>query len=640
MPLTGFSAGELVVTPAGNVTSTGFARGPFSVTETTYTVSNTSASSFNWSVGKNRPWISLTPASGTLGAGESVDVQVLANSLILELPVGADVASLSFINLENFEQESRTFTMDIGLPGAGSADPLIVDVENQYQITLTGEPGTEYVIEEADLVTGPWNPTFTNLFSGTSATFDFLVGSEPSRFFRSFSTGAGATAATLTVTQIQGQDATLVEVIGDPFGVYIIEATINMVDWAPIYTNKVPVSGSFTFTNALATETTEYRAIAAGELTLPMFNHVLIAGESLAIGFDGDPALSTTPVGNNHRFSSRSGSIVLIPLRETILESIASASAAYVASSAPLHNMLMSNIGQNGALYEDQAKGTPLYDLGLDQFQDAPQAVACALFEYRPRAIFVLGGEGDQLKADYGQDLRQWQADYQGDIQFATGSTETIPMFHSQISAWTSLSGGAFETVLSPYEVLAESEANPTRTILVGPRYFLPYVGAEGSFPGLHPTNEGYRWLAEYYGKAYKQVIVDGGTWSPLKPATVTRSGAVITATFDVPTPPLVLDTTLVTDPGDFGFEFYDDSGTPPTITGVTLTGPDTVEITLSAEPVGADERLRYAYTGIPLNSGGPVEGPRGNLRDSDASASLFGNTLYNWCVHFDKPVN
>jgi hypothetical protein len=301
--------------------------------------------------------------------------------------------------------------------------------------------------------------------------------------------------------------------------------------------------------------------------------------------------------------------------------------------------MLMSNIGQNGARYVDQAKGTPLYADGLAQFQDAPQEVACILFAYRPRALFVVGGEGDQLQPNYAQDLRQWQADYEDDIQFFTGHTSVIPMFHTQISAWTSLSGGAYETVSSPYELLSESEANPALTILVGPRYFLPYVGAEGDFPGLHPTNEGYRWLAEYYGKVYKRVIVDGGSWSPLRPASITRSGAVITATFSVPAPPLVLDTTLVTDPGSYGFEFHDDSGAPPPITGVVLTGPDTVEITLSAAPVGGGERLRYAYTGIPTNSGGPVAGPRGNLRDSDAAPSLYGNTLYNWCVHFDKAV-
>jgi hypothetical protein len=72
----------------------------------------------------------------------------------------------------------------------------------------------------------------------------------------------------------------------------------------------------------------------------------------------------------------------------------------------------------------------------------------------------------------------------------------------------------------------------------------------------------------------------------------------------------------------------------------VQVTGSDTVAITLAATPTGANKRLRYAYTGVPGNAAGPTSGPRGNLRDSDATPSLYGNPLYNWCVHFDKPVN
>jgi hypothetical protein len=214
-------------------------------------------------------------------------------------------------------------------------------------------------------------------------------------------------------------------------------------------------------------------------------------------------------------------------------------------------------------------------------------------------------------------------------------------MFHSQFSAWSAaFYGGGRESSVSPYELLAEAEANPAKTILVGPRYFLPYAVEDADFPGIHPSNEGYRWLGEYYGKVYKKLVVDGGSWSPLRPGSLARSGSVMTVFFQVPEPPLVLDTTLVTDPGNFGFEYTDDSENPPSISSVEITGDNTVEVTLSAEPTGDNKRLRYAYTGVPGNPAGPSSGPRGNLRDSDATTSLSGRTLYNWCVHFDKPVN
>ena len=49
--------------------------------------------------------------------------------------------------------------------------------------------------------------------------------------------------------------------------------------------------------------------------------------------------------------------------------------------------------------------------------------------------------------------------------------------------------------------------------------------------------------------------------------------------------------------------------------------------------------RLRYAFTGTSGALGGPTTGPRGNLRDSDATPSRFGYPLHNWCIHFDRPV-
>lgn len=91
----------------------------------------------------------------------------------------------------------------------------------------------------------------------------------------------------------------------------------------------------------------------------------------------------------------------------------------------------------------------------------------------------------------------------------------------------------------------------------------------------------------------------------------------------------------------NYGFEFVDDSGSTPSITGVELAGTDTVLITLSAIPSGGNQKLRYAFTGTAGSKpGAQVAGSaRGNLRDSDAAVGLSGNTLYNWAVHFEKPI-
>jgi hypothetical protein len=494
-------------------------------------------------------------------------------------------------------------------------------------------------VEESSDVTGPWTPVVTNDFVEAEEIFEFSVAGVSTRYYRAESRGTGAVPASLAVAQVLNLDNSIIQVTGQPNGTYLVEASTNTVDWVPVNTNKIDSSGEYIFTNTVlvSDQTIEYRVEPMANPVFPTIRHALIVGESMALGLDGSEELSTTPSGSTYRFRSDGSNLAFVPLVELGFETIASGAANHVVSVAPLEKVMVSNIGQNGAGYDIQKKGEPLYQLGATQFRDGPQAAANNLFRYAPAAVFVVGGHADDLSLTYGQDIRQWQEDYQKDIQYLTGYTGTIPMFHSQISERIF---GDFDLVQSPLQLLAQSEASPNNTILVCPRYFLPRAGEGALFPGFHLNSEGYRWLGEYYGKAYKQVVVDGGSWTPLKPASISRSGTTITAVFDVPVPPLVLDTTLVSDPGNNGFEYLDDSGAPPAIVSVSVTGADTVEIELAAEPTGGNERLRYAYQNLPGNDAGPTTGPRGNLRDSDATPSLNGNSLYNWCVHFDKPVN
>ncbi|MCB9870760.1 MAG: hypothetical protein H6837_12955 [Planctomycetes bacterium] len=77
---------------------------------------------------------------------------------------------------------------------------------------------------------------------------------------------------------------------------------------------------------------------------------------------------------------------------------------------------------------------------------------------------------------------------------------------------------------------------------------------------------------------------------------TVRLEGAQITVRFHVPETPLVLDTTSVVDPGNFGFEYTDSSPTPPRIRKVSLVDEDTIRIELDAAPTAAAKFVRYAY--------------------------------------------
>jgi hypothetical protein len=217
-------------------------------------------------------------------------------------------------------------------------------------------------------------------------------------------------------------------------------------------------------------------------------------------------------------------------------------------------------------------------------------------------------------------------------VKALTGQSESVPMFETQFSTWTVLQNAP--TSATPGMQLAAHVNAPGKVILVGAKYHLPY-----SSDGLHLSNEGYRHMGEDYAKAYRRVILEGQIWEPVRPKSVVRNGAVVTVEMHVPSPPLVLDTTRVTDPGSFGFEWKDDGPTPPKITKVEVVGPTTVAVTLTAAPTAANKRLRYAFTGTAGAPGGPKTGARGNLRDSDATQSRHGYDLFNWCIHFDEPV-
>ena len=373
-----------------------------------------------------------------------------------------------------------------------------------------------------------------------------------------------------------------------------------------------------------------------------VLHHVLGTGQSLASGTLGSPALSTSQPYANRMFDTGvlAGApriTTFVPLVEQSVETMSSSFANLVTKLARdnggSHDLLVSAYALGGAPYASMKKGTPAYAVTIAQANAGLAIARASGVTYDITAVTSAdgGGDHDTKNTHLADDLAQWQQDFETDLRAITGQSALIPLFNTQYSSWTE-SGDA--TSLVPVAQLRAHVEHPGKVIVVGPRYPLIY-GPDG----VHLTNEGYRMMGEYYARAYRRVVVERGTWEPLRPKSVTRAGPVVTVRFLVPAPPLVLDTTHASDPGNMGFEYADDGPSTPTITGVALTGADTVAITLSAEPTGANRRIRYAYTGIRGAPAGLQTGARGNLRDSDATPSRNGYALFDWCVHFDEAV-
>ena len=419
-------------------------------------------------------------------------------------------------------------------------------------------------------------------------------------------------------------------------------------------------------------------------------NHVLVTGQSNSVANSGVPVLSTTqpfanvmfdtgvmPMsqcdGNGCRaFATPSSFVPLVEgdrffgyAVETPSAGIANeitflANERYHGAVAGLpkdHKVLVSVHGRSGNTYWCLRKGGCNYkpgylspfDQGMMEVAAAKQLAEAAGASYVVRAVATIHGESDHYSyttgsqefplagtdgtpgkiQSYADGLLEWQADYEAEIRAITGQAEPVPLFVSQISGWNDTR----YSKVAQLELEAHERA-PGKVVLIGPSYHLPIDQSDC----LHFTNEGGRRLGEYFAKAYARVVFEGRAWEPVRPKTVTRAGAVITVTFHVPSPPLVLDTERVAEIASYGFDYLDESGAPSPISKVELGGPDSVRITLASAPAGAG-RLTYAQNQTPRSCIGTPRGARGNLRDSDKTPSKHGYDLHNWSVHFDVAV-
>lgn len=422
-------------------------------------------------------------------------------------------------------------------------------------------------------------------------------------------------------------------------------------------------------------------------------NHVLSTGQSNAVANSGTPVLSTTQPYQNKMFtygvmtsSNCDGDgcrgyetpTSMIPLVEgdqffnysveTMSSGFANAStmlagSVYLAGN-PVRTQfdtLVSLQGRSGnTMYCIRRGGCPDWYTGrgyIYAFEGAMRDVQAGVAlanaagkSYAVRAVTLIHGESDHYGYDelyptrstagvanqirnYGDALIELQQDYEREVRLISGQTVGVPLLLSQMHGWSADTGRMQSAV--PIDQYEAHKRAPGQVVLVTPTYMLPFAA-----DGIHFTSQGNRRLGEYFAKAYARQALTDVAWEPLRPDTVTRAGSIVRVKFKVPVPPLVLDTAQVSNPGNYGFEYSDQgAAATPSIVSVELEGGDTVRITLSGAPTNGSRVVRYAYT-RPNNTGvGPFAGVRGNLRDSDPSASLYGNALQNWAVTFSEPV-
>ena len=426
----------------------------------------------------------------------------------------------------------------------------------------------------------------------------------------------------------------------------------------------------------------------------PGLNHVIAYGQSLAMGWEGWPALSVLPrgdalmLGRSVRPQSESaaqwvpvGDAALHPLAatvqdlgsgallseqqvaglppdslalgETALEgAIAGYRGGWPGDAAASARLLASACGVGGRTLEALSRGAApeLFNRLCDCAALARRVAGEAGLPYQVLALLLLQGEQNAWALDGGTDARSAYRAllvrlYRDMVAVLAhgiaGQAATPALFLYQ-------TGGAYASdELGVAMAQVDVGCGLPGCFMVGPVY--PVTDKGG-----HLDANGYRWLGAQFGKVMHRALTLGEAWRPLCPTGIGMRGREVVVRFQVPVPPLAWGRPYAghraVEVPDRGFTAIDGEGVVP-VQEVALSGPDTVTLTLARPPAGP-LAVRYADR---------RHGGLGALCDSDATvaqdvysfdplaghaasaelAELVGRPypLRNWCVAFNLPV-
>jgi|GEM_PF-852960 len=144
------------------------------------------------------------------------------------------------------------------------------------------------------------------------------------------------------------------------------------------------------------------------------------------------------------------------------------------------------------------------------------------------------------------------------------------------------------------------------RIVLAGPVY--PVTDRGG-----HLCPNGSRWYGEMMAKVYYKTVIKGEKWSPMQPGQISRGTNFLEITFNMPQPPLRIDTLTLQKALQYGFEIKE-SGKSRKINHVIVTGSHTLRLMVDSV---------FSEGIVEVNYAGPAAKGNGNICDSDAYTSF-----------------
>ncbi|MCX2449884.1 hypothetical protein OQX61_01255 [Pedobacter sp. PLR] len=296
--------------------------------------------------------------------------------------------------------------------------------------------------------------------------------------------------------------------------------------------------------------------------------------------------------------------------------------------------------GQGATGIADMSKGTKAYKKFIEEIEVSYQKAKDKGWDFVVPAFCWMQGEDDivwKKSGNYKKDLKQFQTDLNRDIKAITKQRADVVCITYQTNCLTlskefnenNFSGRETEIPQAQLELINEDDL----FIPSGPTYPYSFVGERVHIDGISQKRLGY--LA---GLSVIRLL-DSKPAKGLYPIGFSISGDTVLVRFNVPTPPLVLDTIAVKYAANHGFSVIDSTNT--NILKKVFLKDNVLKLYCKKSPSGA--KTRYAVNGIKDKSG-PKYGPRGNLRDSQGEllSTTIANKVYplhNWSYQFDVLV-
>lgn len=263
-------------------------------------------------------------------------------------------------------------------------------------------------------------------------------------------------------------------------------------------------------------------------------------------------------------------------------------------------------------------KGSSYYSNATSQATSAMTIAATQNRSVCHGGVFWNQGEADGATAlaTYQSSMQTLATNYNTDLKVITGQTKDITFITGQTASNSSRNVALAQ--------LAASLASSLIKVACPMGQFL-YES-----DGIHVIALHDRWMAAYYGLAWKRLWVDLVSWKPTRPISVVTSGKVSYVTFDCMVQPLVLDTSMSWLPQQTNYGFSLLSGN--SISSVSVVRPNVVKIVGAGNLSG--ETLQYGFNTV-VGRSDAFTGACGNLRDSQGNCVplMDGHPLHNWCL-------